>query len=135
MGFMDKIKDFADKAPIYVGNIEYCGGIADFKKKCDININVNKYGIEFAYGFKKVSIDIDDVLKSELTTEEQISKDVTLTRLVLFGVFAFGLKKKKVDIKEYLVITYKINDFETKCILKGKNIDKINNAIIKAKQN
>lgn len=53
-----------------------------------------------------VRIPKEDLLSVQEKTEEQISKDVTLTRLLAFGIFAFGMKKKKKSTTKYLILSY-----------------------------
>jgi hypothetical protein len=54
---------------------------------------------------KDIFIPYDKLEPLNLKTEEQIEKDVTLTRLLLVGVLAFGLKKKKVTRSQFLIIS------------------------------
>lgn len=37
-------------------------------------------------------------------SQEEVQRDVTLTRLIAFGVYAFALKKEKRKVKDYLIL-------------------------------
>lgn len=54
---------------------------------------------------KDIVIPFDKLEPLTLKTEEQIEKDVTLTRLLLVGILAFGLKKKKVTKNQFLIVS------------------------------
>jgi hypothetical protein len=69
-----------------------------------------------------VYLPFDRVRSVEFRTEEQVSKDVTLTRLLFAGLLAFGLKKKRVNRAQYLVVGYVDgNNNEQQCVLKIDN--------------
>lgn len=66
-----------------------------------------------------------------MKTDEQISKDVTLTRLLALGVFAFGTKKKTTMVTNHLVIEYNCGGLETAAIFKGDAAPEVNSDILK----
>ncbi|MFA5248820.1 MAG: hypothetical protein WC415_06455 [Patescibacteria group bacterium] len=66
-------------------------------------------------------ISISELLKYEIKTESQISKDVTLTRLLALGIFAFGVKKQTKIEEQYLILSYIQNGIEINCIFKRFN--------------
>lgn len=49
-------------------------------------------------------IPYSEIKNISLKTEEEISSNVTLTRLIAFGVYAFALKKEKRKVKNYLIL-------------------------------
>ena len=54
-----------------------------------------EYGDVISKSSNKISkIPINNLIRYELKTESEIQKDVTLTRLLALGIFAFGAKKK-----------------------------------------
>lgn len=90
--------------------LNYCGGIPELPKPTLLEMIVTNNGIELILGFKKrFIIPISEIQDVTMKTDEQLSKDVTLTRLLLLGVFAFGAKKKTKQITNYLVIEYMSN--------------------------
>lgn len=61
---------------------------------------------------------ISKLIKYEVKTETEIQKDVTLTRLLALGIFAFGVKKKTKIEDQYLILSYIQNNVEINCIFK-----------------
>ena len=64
-------------------------------------------------------IPINQVTRYELKTESEIQKDVTLARLLVLGVFAFGAKKKTEINNSYLVLSYVQNNVSIDCVFKN----------------
>ena len=130
MGILDDMKNM-----LAIGNCKYCGGHPSITKICDGQLVVTKEKISFTSGiFKSLNIPISNITDSSIKSEEHISKDVTLTRLLLVGVFAFGLKKKRTDITSYLVIQFNEGGVPINVIFTGKDIANLNAGIIKARQ-
>lgn len=146
MGFWDKaredkkknddfIKMLKSEDKIYSARAKYGGGHPDIIKVCDGEITINKLGLFFKSGLLYMfHIPLKDIVKAEYRNETQVSKDVTLTRLVLLGFFAFGLKKKRKDEQHFLIIEYKIADIESKIIFDTEAAGNIASAILKVKQ-
>lgn len=137
MGILEKMKNKLDAAqeklekmdlPKFSETAEYMGGHKDLTKAGKINIVGYKDRIELQQGFKKAIIKVDNIISAEVKTEEQIEKDVTLTRLLLVGIFAFGLKKKRKYTSNYVIITFQ-DGIECKVILKLDKADKANKLI------
>jgi len=61
---------------------------------------------------------ISQLIKYESKTETEIRRDVTLTRLIALGIFAFGIKKKTETNTQYLILTYIDNGVEVTCVFK-----------------
>jgi len=78
----------------------------------------------------KVKIPMSKVLYYDLKTETEIREQVTLGRLIAFGVFALGMKKQKKDIVKYVVLEYlDENDDKQNMILQSKDASLILNTI------
>jgi len=130
-------EEFMTDAKLFTTAIcEYLGGHPDIEQRTIGNIYVNKKGIFFDASLspKFIYIPIQNIIKSEFKNEEQISKDVTLTRLLAFGIFAFGLKKKRKEVQNYLIVTYDENGIENTIIFESKNASALASAMIKARQ-
>jgi len=67
-------------------------------------------------------VPLSQLTRYEVKTETEISRDVTLTRLVALGIFAFGVKKKTETNTQYLILTYVDNGVEITCIFKQVQI-------------
>lgn len=55
-------------------------------------------------------IPYDSILDLSLKTREQIQRDVTLTRLLAFGMYGFAMKKETKKVHQYLTIKVKASD-------------------------
>jgi len=65
-----------------------------------------------------MEISISNLLKYEVKTKSEIKHDVTLTRLLTLGIFAFGVKKKSKIEEQFLIISYTQNNIEIQCVFK-----------------
>lgn len=119
MSFVDKLNEMGRTY-----QADYLGGHPEISKKCKCNVTFKGDKIIIQPGlFKTYEIDIKNT-KAEFKTREQISRDVTLTRLLLVGVFAFGLKKKRKNQLDYLVFNYEDNVLgEMNVIFSGKKVN------------
>lgn len=133
MGLLDKMKDAVKniEIPIALEKVKYVGGCIEYDKEFEGNLYVYKDKLILEKGItSKYEIKLDNVQSVEFKTHEQISKDVTLTRLLLVGVFAFGLKKKSVEKTSYAIIN---TADDQNIMLMSENANKIVNTIKKAK--
>jgi len=133
MGLLQKMVDSVHTS----AQCQYMGGHPDWGTSGKGTLEVNNDKVNFKSGLLGIGgfqIPIKDVKGCSLQTQEQISHDVTLSRLLLFGVFAFGMKKKKVDTTRYLVITYTQNGIENSIVFQSDSVDILSSAIMKARQ-
>lgn len=98
--------------------------------------------------FYKNNIDTDkeipmnQVVKYEFKTEDQIQKDATLGRFLMFGIASLALQKKTTSHNEYLYLTYIDNGITVECLFKnfgnkqvvGNIISAINRLKIESKE-
>lgn len=111
-------EDDIDKPKILIIT-DYVGGVDLLfdRTKCLITLFDDR--MEFNFNFKKdmnFYIPINNIIDVKGKTEEQISKDVTLSRLLLTGILAFGLKKTKIKNRKFLVITHNLNNVKENII-------------------
>lgn len=101
--------------------VYYLGGHPSIKKEknCDLTFQGNEIVLK-AGTFKKYQYDLNSC-KIEYKSEEEIRKDVTLGRLLAFGILAFGLKKKTKVKRNFLVL----DTGQMKLVFNDKNADKI----------
>lgn len=116
-------------------SLNYCGGIPEMTKPDMVEIVAGPKEVEIIRGFKKnIKIPFSAIKDISLKSEEQISKDVTLTRLFLLGIFAFGAKKKTRQITNYLVIEYESDGVSCSGIFTGDTAAKVYSQITKMRQ-
>lgn len=131
MGFFS---DLADKVHVSE-QCQYMGGHPSISRACKGILTVNNDKIIFKGGMlSKFEIPIQDIISTSMQTQEQISRNVTLTRLLFMGVFAFGMKKKTVDKTKYLVVSYEENTLQNSIVFESNYIDSLSSSIMKARQ-
>jgi hypothetical protein len=129
----------ADTKSISYGKIacDYCGGLVDeIDAKNPFTVNITLEGIEVTFFLSpsvKRTFNPYNRRKTIVFPMDNI-KDVTLTRLLLTGVLAFGLKKKSKNVTNYLTIEYDLDGIHSDLILKGASIVKLNSLILKARR-
>jgi hypothetical protein len=112
-----------------------------------LNLALKKDKLTFGQFFKTYyTLDIKNITNVQYKSEQEISKDVTLTRLLAFGIFAFGLKKKKTNNSYFIIISTLEDEFENDIVLEIENtvglgatmaqgfIKTLRNEVIKYKQ-
>lgn len=116
--------------------LTYCGGLPDVTKTGEYAVEAFPEYIVISSGLfaKKHKLSFDCITDVTIKTDEQISKDVTLTRLLLVGVLAFGAKKKTKTHTNYLVIDFVDAGISSSLILTGKEIPKFHAELMKARQ-
>ncbi|WP_462385404.1 SHOCT domain-containing protein [Intestinibacillus massiliensis] len=111
--------------------IDYCGGIPSIPNPCSVEISPGLDGIEILVTtFESVMIPLSNVKNVYMKSEEQISKDVTLTRVLLLGVFALGAKKKTKEVTNCLVIEYAEGPITCSAIFAGKKVPQVYSDVI-----
>lgn len=116
---------------------KYEGGHPDLPKPGNGVLEICERGTVFDAGMfaQGFYIPHSALLAAEIKTDEQISKDVTLTRLLTLGVLAFGLKKKRVEKHNYLVVKFKdAAGLEQTVIFEGKKMPEAAGQLAKARQ-
>lgn len=68
---------------------------------------------------KDYEIDLDKVTKYEIKNNEQLQKDITMGRFLVFGLASLALQKKSKVVNEYLILSYMENNIEINCLFKG----------------
>ena len=108
---------FEKESVDYVGGHYNIGG-----SKENINVIFIPSGILLSSWTVGEYISWEEIKSLDIKTEEEISKDVTLTRLVAFGVYALALKKKRKKVSNFLVINCEKNGLTYSVVLAGKTV-------------
>lgn len=120
---------------LFNGVVKYAGGHRELSKACDGNLVITESGLFFRPGLTQIlHIPIENIVNVEHVDDTQISKDVTLTRLLLVGIFAFGLKKKRKEEHHFIVISHIDLGMDCKLIFEHKKAPQCIAAIMQAKQ-
>jgi hypothetical protein len=91
--------------------VDYIGGFQEISGgDVKVNIKISNENL-YIYFINKDNnekiISMSKIIDAECSTSEQVSKDLTLGRIVVFGILAWGLKKKTKEITKCAIITYK----------------------------
>lgn len=117
--------------------LSYHGGYknAGFTENAHIEVFENKIRIELKGDAKNPFIidrfyTYDKILDIELKTEQDIKESISLGKLLVFGVFALGMKgKSKTISQEYIVLRVKENDNEIDLIFQTEQYYNLINLI------
>lgn len=103
----------------------HLGGYPYLQQNDKIRIKVKKDNIEiYRYGYEQLignPIPISQIKNIQIKNEEEIQKDVTLTRLLALGIFAFALPKKTSINNQYLFLQYEEKGVNINCLFKSTN--------------
>ena len=66
-----------------------------------------------------------EIEKVELQSRQTVEKDLTIPRMVAFGVYALALKKKKKVVSQFLIIHCKLNNESYKIVIAGDEASKL----------
>lgn len=119
-------------------NVTYVGGGNIDKQK---NVGVIVTDKKLIYGLVH-ELDVSNIEGVSISNQEQVTTHIksrlTVTRLATFGVFALAMPKHKVVNQKFdqtfLTIDYSENGLECTLVFKGPNVQKVMQAIKKAKQ-
>ena len=116
--------------------IKYLGGHPSFTKPASATITIfeKKLVIELSLLFTKEKTMILDLSKITPRVESQrdVSQRITVTRMLILGIFSLAAPKKTVAESNKLTIQYNENGRDYLIILETKNAQKICNEIISA---
>lgn len=102
--------------------VDYVGGYYEAPEgKEDVEIMVTPEGLLFEHLPKNDLIPLKDIIKVEFKSETEIQKDVTLTRMVAFGVYALAMKKKKKVVHNYVVVKCQRNEMPFDVLFAGED--------------
>lgn len=117
-------------------DLVYKGGIKNISSNGngEIYISALEDGVGVINGVAKKVIKYDNIKDMYIDNERSIKEQVSLGKLIFFGVFAFGMKGKEREInREYIVINVVDEDGEYNVILQGYVQDENQQNYIKLK--
>lgn len=99
---------------------EYLGGHPRMTGTGNVTITASKDSLIWT-GNRPILIPLDTIKSVEMKTEQQISKDVTLTRLLMTGIFALAWKKKTTTENIYLIFNFEEYEVPYTAIFRADN--------------
>jgi len=86
---------------------EYVGGLSDILKKDTVSLFMNNevMVVNYIINGKKI-IPFEDIISIESKNQEQVSKNITIARLILSKIFKYNIKKTKTPKRKFIVVKY-----------------------------
>lgn len=110
--------------------VDYIGGHYECPEgKEDIEVIVLPQGL-LLYHFNE-TIPYSEIEDVQFKTEAEIQSDVTLTRMIAFGVYALAMKKKKKVVTNYLILKLEKNGMKYSMAFGGDNISYLYKTLFK----
>ncbi len=110
MGLFSRAKEAylksENRRAVTLVNAEYMGGYSD-KKKALGNLSFYEQQVEFKVALNSkasFTIPVSQIKNIETEGKDEVSRRVTVTRLIAVGIFAFALQKKREDKDAYVTI-------------------------------
>ena len=110
--------------------VDYIGGHYEAPEgKEDVNVMLIQQGI--------ILKDIEDIISYEeikniqFKTESEVQSDVTLTRMVAFGVYALAMKKKKKVVTNYLILNCEHSGMKYSMAFAGDDVNMLYKELFK----
>lgn len=100
--------------------LEYLGGYPRMSGIGNVKITASKDSLIWT-GNKPILIPLDTIKSIEMKTESQISKDITLTRLLTTGIFALAWRKKTTIENIYLIFHFEEHTVPYTAIFRADN--------------
>lgn len=114
--------------------VDYVGGHFEQPEgKEDVEIILIPEGI-LLYNFNDI-IPYSEIKDIQFKTESEVQSDVTLTRMVAFGVYALAMKKKKKVVTNYLILSCEHAGMKYSMVFAGDNVTTLYTNIFKKLSN
>ena len=127
--FKKRLKDGKAYA---IGGGTYLGGHPEHTEAMPGGITVKHDGVFFYdLGKKYFIIEPQDIVSAQFQTHKEISKHVTLGRVLLLGIFALAAKKKRAEDSSYMTLKFRYNNSEVELLFESKEAGKLASAINK----
>ena len=115
----------------------YIGGYDDVAggKKAEILLFKNKLDINFVTNMSNSkSINIENINTIKIMSQELIQNEISIGKMLIFGVLAFGMRDNKTTVNNYLVVNYNEDNLNYNVILSVLSNSAMENLIKKYKE-
>ena len=110
--------------------VDYIGGHYEAPEgKDDIEVIVLPQGL-FLSNFMDL-VPYEEIKDVQFKTEAEVQSDVTLTRMIAFGVYALAMKKKKRVVTNYLILSCEKNGMKYSMAFGGENVGSLYRELFK----
>ncbi|MCD3329282.1 hypothetical protein [Clostridium botulinum] len=91
----------------YILGCKYIDGtLKIFDNNVDMGLTIEPDYIALTSEPYKTKLSYDKLVDYNLKTTEEISEHLTLTRVLMLGIFALGAKKKKKTVEKFIVLEF-----------------------------
>jgi len=110
---------------IWIADVSYISGIRGLLNSEKGKVKIFLKYISVVLPSRNMNIDLKDVISIDAKSETEISKDVTVMRLITLGIFAFAAKKTTETIRKFFIITYNDTDKVRRLIFESNDTELI----------
>ena len=121
----DKVNAMDEEGFICTSNVSYISGIRGLLDSEKGKVKIFLKYISVVLPSRNVDIDLKDVISIDAKSETEISKDVTIIRLITLGIFAFGAKKTTETVRKFFIITYNDTDKVRRLIFESNDAEAV----------
>jgi len=112
--------------------VDYLGGIPKLRRAGEAKVRVTSTGITVRKNvLRKAKILHGDIIDVAIKTDEQLSKDITLSRLVALGDSASGNRNSVSQISKVLTISFNYKGIGSTALLSGSDVPRIHSAVLR----
>lgn len=105
---------------------KYLGGFPDVAGEKNVHFKIKENIIILQIQSSGTRyIPMKDIIDVGIKSETQINNEVSLGKLALFGVLAFGMDNKTTTINNYLVLSYKDKNGKRDVIIKSNQLEQL----------
>lgn len=108
-----------------IADVSYISGIRGLLNSEKGQVKIFEKNVSIILPSRTKDINLSDVISIDAKSETEISKDVTIMRLITLGIFAFGAKKTTETIRKYFIITYNDTDKVRRLIFESRDAESV----------
>ena len=121
----DRVNTMLEEHSKCIANVSYISGIRGLLNSEKGQVKIFEKNISVILPSRTKDIDLKDIISIDAKSETEISKDVTIMRLITLGIFAFGAKKTTETIRKFFIITYNDTDKVRSLIFESNDAEAI----------
>ena len=112
--------------------VDYLGGIPKLRRAGEAKVRVSSTAITVWKSLlRRAKIQHSTITEVALKTDEQLSKDITLSRLIALGVSAQDTRNTKKHVTKNLIISYDYKGIGSTAVFSGDAVPRIHSAVLR----
>ena len=113
----------------YEYNCMYLGGFKNIAGGKSSTLRFNPNYLHIIFSGEKINITKENIKSMEIITNQQLSQEVSLGKLIIFGLLAFAMRDTKTQVKNFLLIKCTYVNEDINLLFELKASDKIEECI------